>query len=127
MKKLSTLLIASVALSGLVACTDEPQTYDCSEMGELHSKQWSKQKQEYCARNKVKLKEHRHADGTIHVHEGGDKPHYHTAEEISDRVEPGETFLESDNDYSRETTTDYTEDDAEIIEWRKQQRQLPAQ
>ena len=113
MTKLSAALIASAALLTLSAC-DGMTGYDCSDNSKVASKQWSKERAEYCTAMKLKEGEHSHKDGTTHVHNGGDLPHYHELDQTVYGINDG-VFSESDNDYSKESTTDYTEDDAELI------------
>lgn len=113
MIKISTALIISTAVLALTACDGLAPKYDCSDISTVHSKQWNKQKRDYCTEIKIKSKQHSHVDGTTHIHVGGDSEHSHQMRGVSYDAE--DVFEESDNDYSREDTTDYTEDNVELI------------
>lgn len=127
MNKFSLTLTSVAALFTLSACNEAPVSYDCSNTDMIYSKHIAKAKQAYCAQQKFMSKHHTHADGITHLHENDAMPHYHTQKESLLESNEG-VFLESDNDYDRESTlNDLSEDDAEVIEWRKQQRLLKQQ
>ncbi len=114
MTKLKTVLAASVALISLAAC-DSMTGYDCSDKSSVASKQWSKERTEYCNAMKLKEKEHTHKENLVHIHKGGELPHYHDLENVVYGADDG-VFNEGDNDYDRESTlNDLSEDDEELI------------
>lgn len=122
MKKIAlSSLTAVAALLTLSACDHGVSGYDCNEKNRLYSKQMDKDKAVYCAKLRLTQKEHSHPDGTVHIHEGGDVPHYHEPKDlIKDKTG---VFHEDDNDYDRASTLgDLKEDDQDIIEWRQQQK-----
>lgn len=133
MTKLSLTVVAAVATLALTACDGALTSYDCSSQSATVQKNWSKEKRDYCAAKDLNSRMHSHSDGTRHLHQFEDANHTHSPVMNTERLTRDDgVFYESDNDYDRESTLDnLTEDDQEIIEWRKKQlemkRQQPAQ
>ncbi|GEM_PF-5180278 len=121
MMKLSVTMLAGAAVLALGACNT--LDHDTSDAG-VYSKQQMKERKAAKSAEVIRKKEHTHPDGTVHIHKGGKQPHVHDGSTINMYDQEG-VFFESDNDYARESTlNDLSEDDAEIIQWRKEHRMM---